>query len=95
MRSMQKRAIPVVMTGLAIGLAAAVPARAADITGAGSTFAAPIYGAWGAAAKSAMVSVMALASPSGVSSAKYKHAFPQICSTPLARLLITNNPADR
>jgi phosphate transport system substrate-binding protein len=54
MRSMQKRAIPVVMTGLAIGLAAAAPARAADITGAGSTFAAPIYGAWGAAAKSAI-----------------------------------------
>ena len=31
--------------------AAAVPARAVDITGAGSTFAAPIYGAWGAAEK--------------------------------------------
>lgn len=35
---------------LGFGLAAA-PARAVDITGAGSTFAAPIYGAWGAAAK--------------------------------------------
>ncbi|MCQ8240062.1 phosphate ABC transporter substrate-binding protein PstS [Rhizosaccharibacter radicis] len=35
---------------LALG---AAPAAAADITGAGSTFAAPIYGAWGAAAKSA------------------------------------------
>jgi phosphate transport system substrate-binding protein len=31
--------------------ATAVPARAVDITGAGSTFAAPIYGAWGSAAK--------------------------------------------
>ena len=29
----------------------AAPARAVDITGAGSTFAAPIYGAWGSAAK--------------------------------------------
>lgn len=35
---------------LGLGLAAA-PAHAVDITGAGSTFAAPIYGAWGSAAK--------------------------------------------
>ncbi len=33
----------------ALSLGAAVPAVAADITGAGSTFAAPIYSAWGAA----------------------------------------------
>ncbi|MGI4747652.1 MAG: hypothetical protein ACRYFY_16655, partial [Janthinobacterium lividum] len=38
---------------LMIGLAfTASGAQAVDITGAGSTFAAPIYGAWGAAAKS-------------------------------------------
>ena len=38
---------------LVLGLAstAAAPALAVDITGAGSSFAAPIYGAWGAAAK--------------------------------------------
>ncbi len=34
-------------------LAAGPAARAQAITGAGSTFAAPIYGAWAAAAKSA------------------------------------------
>ena len=45
--------------GLIAGLAMASPlgvdrALAVDITGAGSTFAAPIYGAWGAAAHSAL-----------------------------------------
>lgn len=47
------RAIPV-LSGLALCVAAATAARAADITGAGSSFAAPIYGAWGASAKSAI-----------------------------------------
>ena len=45
-------------TSLVLGLAfigtVASGARAADITGAGSTFAAPIYGAWGAASKSTL-----------------------------------------
>ena len=36
---------------LLLALAATGPAGAVDITGAGSTFAAPIYGAWGSAAK--------------------------------------------
>ncbi len=43
-------AIPALVSGLVLG---AVTAHATDITGAGSSFAAPIYGAWGAAAKPA------------------------------------------
>ncbi|MCQ8278321.1 phosphate ABC transporter substrate-binding protein PstS [Acetobacteraceae bacterium KSS8] len=43
-------AIPALVSGLVLG---AVAAHATDITGAGSSFAAPIYDAWGAAAKSA------------------------------------------
>ncbi|MBE7212815.1 MAG: phosphate ABC transporter substrate-binding protein PstS, partial [Gluconacetobacter diazotrophicus] len=38
---------------LAVLAAAAAPAGAVDITGAGSSFAAPLYGAWGSGAKSA------------------------------------------
>ncbi len=48
------RPVPRIPCGaiLALGLlSAASPALAVDITGAGSSFAAPIYGAWGAAAK--------------------------------------------
>ena len=36
---------------LTLGLMSTAPALAVDVTGAGSSFAAPIYGAWGAAAK--------------------------------------------
>jgi len=35
----------------ALGSVSLSSARAAEITGAGSSFAAPIYGAWGAGAK--------------------------------------------
>ena len=53
---------------LVLGLAAAAPALAVDITGAGSSFAAPIYGAWGAAAKAplgVLLNYQALGSSAG------------------------------
>ncbi len=53
---------------LGLASAAAVPALAVDITGAGSSFAAPIYGAWGAAAKAplgVLLNYQALGSSAG------------------------------
>jgi len=55
MRSLPK--LPVVAAAASLMLATALsaaPALAVDITGAGSSFAAPIYGAWGAGAKTAL-----------------------------------------
>ena len=72
MHSIDRSALRAAARGAAVlvlGLAStAAPALAVDITGAGSSFAAPIYGAWGAGAKAplgVMLNYQALGSSAG------------------------------